>query len=130
MPHLEVRHLLQGRRLFQCGYPKVWRLLEEIRYWLWTSKCYLEKQYNKWTRTLLFLNFTNASTLRFFRRYPVSIYLFRVNYWNTRTMREIGSKLTIKTPERGQWRRSGIFIANFEQFSHIVLVFSLLALNK
>ena len=24
--------LIRGRRLFQCGYPKVWRLLEEILY--------------------------------------------------------------------------------------------------
>ena len=27
-----MRHLLEGRRLFECGYPKVWLLLEEIRY--------------------------------------------------------------------------------------------------
>ena len=27
-----MRHLSEGRRLFQCGYPKVRRLLEEIRY--------------------------------------------------------------------------------------------------
>ena len=36
----------------------------------------------------------------------------------------------IKTPERGQWSRSGIFIANFEQISYIVLVSSLLSFNK
>ena len=33
-------------------------------------------------------------------------------------MREIGSKLTIKTTERCHWRRSVVFIANFEQVSH------------
>ena len=27
----------------------------------------------------------------------------------------ICSKLTIKTPERRQWRRSGVFIVDFEQ---------------
>ena len=27
-----MRRLLEGRRLFQCGYPKVRRLLDEIRY--------------------------------------------------------------------------------------------------
>ena len=32
------------------------------------------------------------------------------------------SKLTIKTPERGQWRRSGVFIVNFQDTSHLVLV--------
>ena len=31
---------------------------------------------------------------------PVGIYLFKVNYRNIRTMCEICSKLTIKTPER------------------------------
>ena len=34
-------------------------------------------------------------------------------------------KLTIKIPERRQWRRSGIFIVNFEHISHLVLVFLL-----
>ena len=65
-------------------------------------------------------------------------------------MCEICSKLTTKAPQRRQifffnkvagiqsatlfkkkyWRRSGVYIVNFEQISHIVLVFSLLALNK
>ena len=42
---------------------------------------------------------------------------------------EICSKLTIKIPERRQWRRSGIFIVNFEHISHLALVFLLLTLN-
>ena len=29
-------------------------------------------------------------------------------------MCEICSKLTVKTPERGHWRPSGVFIVNFE----------------
>ena len=33
---------------------------------------------------------------------PVGIYLFRVKNGNSRTMCEISSKLTIKTPERRQ----------------------------
>ena len=45
-------------------------------------------------------------------------------------MCEICPKLTIKTPERRQQRRSGVFIVNIEQISHIVLVFPLLTLNK
>ena len=40
-------------------------------------------------------------------RYPVDIYLVTVNNRNTRRRYEIYSKLTIKTPERRQWRRSG-----------------------
>ena len=31
-----------------------------------------------------------------------------------------------KTPERRQWRRSGVFIVNFEQISHFFQVFLLL----
>ena len=61
--------------------------------------------------------------------YPVGIYLFKVNNRDTRTRYEICSKLTIKTPERRQWRRSGVFIVNFEKISHLVLVFLLLTLN-
>ena len=45
---------------------------------------------------------------------PVGIYLLKVNKRNIRTRCEICSKLTIKTLGRGQWRRSGVFIVNFE----------------
>ena len=57
------------------------------------------------------------------------IYLLKVNNRNTRTSSEICSKLTMKTPERRQWRCSGVFIINFEHISHLVLVFLLLTLN-
>ena len=42
---------------------------------------------------------------------------------------EICSKLTIKTPQRRQLHRFGVFIVNFEHISHLVLVFLLLTLN-
>ena len=58
------------------------------------------------------------------------IYLFKVNNRNTRTRCEICSKLTINTPERRHWRRSGVFIVNFEHISHLVLVFLLLTLSR
>ena len=45
-------------------------------------------------------------------------------------MREICSNLKIKTPERRHQRRSGVFIVNFDQISHIALVFLLLTLTK
>ena len=60
---------------------------------------------------------------------PAGIYLLKVNNRNTKTRCEICSKLTIKTQERRQWRRSGVFIVNFEHISHLVLVFLLLTLN-
>ena len=51
--------------------------------------------------------------------FPTGIYLLKVNNRNTRASCEICSKLTIKTPERRQWRRFGVFIVNFNVF-HIL----------
>ena len=42
---------------------------------------------------------------------------------------KICSKLSRKTPERHQWRHSGVFIVNFEHIS-LILQFLLLTLNK
>ena len=50
------------------------------------------------------------------RKLPANINLFKVNNRNTRKMCEICSKLTIKTPERRQWRRSGAFIVDLNTF--------------
>ena len=61
---------------------------------------------------------------------PAGNYMFKVNNKNTRTRCEICSKLTIKTPERRHWRRSGIFIVNFEHISHLALVVLLLTLSR
>ena len=44
--------------------------------------------------------------------FQAGIYLLKVNR-NTRARCEICSKLTIKTPERRHWRRSGVLIVNF-----------------
>ena len=57
---------------------------------------------------------------------PVGIYLLKVNNRTTRPSCEICSKLTIKITERRHWRRSGVFIVNFEHISQLVLVFLLL----
>ena len=62
--------------------------------------------------------------------FPANIYLLKGNNRNTRKRCEICSKLTIKTQERRHWRRSGIFIVNFEHILHLFLVFLLLTLNK
>ena len=61
---------------------------------------------------------------------PIDIYLFKVNYRNTRTRYEICSKLTIRTKERRQRHRAGVFIVNFEHISHLPLVFLLLTLSR
>ena len=51
---------------------------------------------------------------------PANIYLFKFNNRNIRKRCKIHSKLTIKTSEQRHWRRSGVFIVNFE---HILLLF-------
>ena len=89
-----------------------------------------------------------------FKYIPAVNYMFKVNKRNTRTRCEICSKLTMKTPELRQnilkvnnkdtrttllsisltlnilWCHSGVFIVNFEDTSHVVLVFLLLTLSR
>ena len=50
-----------------------------------------------------------------FYLYPASNCHLKVN---DRTRCEICSKITLKTPELHQWRRSGVFIVNFE---HVIV---------
>ena len=83
--------------------------------WLWASKYQLD--------------WANFGPMIIFKTYQVGIYLLKVNDRNTKTRYEICSIVRIKTPERCQWRRSGIFILNFEGISYLVLVFLLLTLN-
>ena len=49
---------------------------------------------------------------------------------NSRTVCEICSKLRIKTQEWRHWCSFAVFIANFEQISHIVLVLPLVTFRK
>ena len=46
--------------------------------------------------------------------YSVNIYLFKVTIEIQKKKCDICSKFTIKTPEWHYWRRSGVFIVNFE----------------
>ena len=62
--------------------------------------------------------------------HPAGSYVFKVNNRNTRARYEICSELTIKTPELRHWRRSDVFIVNFEHILYLVLVFLLLTLNR
>ena len=57
--------------------------------------------------------------------HPANIYLFKANDGTSRKRGEVYSKLTIKTAERRQWRRSGVFIVKIEHISHLFLVFVL-----
>ena len=73
----------------------------------------------------------NKNLTYFSKRYiPAGIYVFKVNNGNTKIRCEICSKITIKTPQGCHWHCPGVFIVNFEDISHLVLVFLLLTLNK
>ena len=50
------------------------------------------------------------------KAHPAGIYLLKVNNRNIRARCEICSKLTIKTPERRHWCRSGVFILTLNIF--------------
>ena len=52
--------------------------------------------------------------------FPISIYLLKVNNRSTITRCEICSKLSIKTPTRRHWCRSGVFIVSFEHILYSV----------
>ena len=80
----------------------------------WEKYCLIWSEFDKMVSYIIFLNSLN-------------IYLFQVNNSNIRKRCEICSMLIIKTPERRQWRRSGVFIVNFKHISHLFLVFLLLA---
>ena len=85
------------------------------------------------------LHMGNLDVIRFVRLWvgknslrthtPANISLFKVNKRYTRKNCEICSKLITKTPEWRHWRRSGVFIVNFEHISHLFLVYLLLTLN-
>ena len=64
------------------------------------------------------------------RGFYLNVYLFKFNNRDRRKRCEICSKLIIKTPERLQSRRSGVFMVNFEHISHLFPLFLLLTLNK
>ena len=70
----------------------------------------------------------DSSTLILF--YPTGNYMFTVNNRNAKTRCRICSKLTIKTPERRNWNRPGVFIVNSEHISHLALLFLLLTLSR
>ena len=98
------------------------------------STCVLLKLLSK---VLLMLDFSPAAMSIYmiwlqmlplkYRHFPAKIYLFsRRSNRITRKRCKTCSKLTIKAPERPQWRRSAVFIVNFEHISDIFLVFIVL----
>ena len=52
--------------------------------------------------------------------YQADIYLFKISNQNARRRCKLGSKLTLKTPERRYWYRSDAFVVNFDETYQIV----------
>ena len=78
-----------------------------------------------------YFNWNKMSTNKCSSLYLAGNYKFKVNNRSTRARCELCSKLTIKTtPERHYWRRSGVFIVNFEYIPYDVPVFLLLTLSR
>ena len=59
------------------------------------------------------------SVYKLIRWDPANIYLFKVNSKNTKTWSDVCPKLPINTVEG----RFGVFIVNFEHYSHFFSVF-------
>ena len=103
---------------------KLFGLVEDIEKRFFPAAIYLFKFKNGNTRTISEVSGESVNLSLAGR------YMFKVNNINTRSRCEICSKLTIKTPERHKWCRSGVFIVNFEHISQFVLVFLLLTLSN
>ena len=65
-----------------------------------------------------------------FELFPADQYLLKFNNRNISARHEKCSKLNIKTSEWLQWYRPDIFVVNFERNSQLVLVLSLLTVNR
>ena len=72
--------------------------------------------------------FEKTKHAKFSEKKNISYPLIRTRTYTP--MCEIYLKLTIQNPELSHWLRSGVFIFNFEQISHIFLLIPLLILNK
>ena len=94
-----------------------------------TMSCHQELLADQWMELLIGIDyaiwpkvFADFLIQRFLGITSADIYLFKVKNGNVRTIYEIHSKLTIKTPTRSHWRIFRIFIANFGQTSQLSCV--------
>ena len=84
--------------------------------------------YERFKVCVIWIVLSQALIVTLGRIFPAGIFLLKFNNRNTRKRCEICSKLTIKLFCK-QWRRSSLFIVNFEHISHLFLMFLLLTLN-
>ena len=106
-----------------------WSFLQKMRYLRCLTKPDTSPP-SEYSQPLLFIKSNKSKFCEV--DYPAGNYMFKVINRNYRTRSEICLKLAIKIPERrqSQWRRSGVFIINFEHVSRLVLVFLLLTLSR
>ena len=116
--------------LVKQGRAKDWQLVHHIKLRA-QLKVFRDFSYKIWLKPTCFSKKALFALKNFFKiNYnPAGNYMFKVNNRDTRTRCKICSNLTIMTTKRHQWRRSGVFIANFEDVSHLVL-FLLLTLSR
>ena len=117
----DFRHI---SHLFYCFYCLLWT--GKFCWWETSNNTalHLFKVVHENTRAKSIEVINNRTTYNSANIYAA--YNHKVNDWNTKKRGEICSKLTIKTLERRHWRRSGAFIVNFENISHLFLKFLLM----
>ena len=104
-----------------------WKIWTRKTLWIWTlfTQCkttFFKYSFGDWWLSL----YSKPTVESCFGKYPVNIYLLKINNRNTRKRCQKCLKLTIKTPERRHWYRFGVFIVNFEHISHLFVVSLLL----
>ena len=83
---------------------------------------------NRWLHFRKGRNVTKKLWFKVFSyQYPAGIYMLKVNNRNTRTRREISSKLTVRIPERRHWRHCFYLnmelTAGYRRFPEMLLIF-------
>ena len=121
------RHYIGAKEFNEIKWPPTKQRVEQrvatsvFKYWIGNSPFYVNELFVP-SRNIFKARSHMALEIPLRKNsFPAGIYLFKVNNRNTRTRCEICLKLTIKTPERHpkltiktlerrQWRRSGLFI--------------------
>ena len=122
-PPLNAIYILSSRHHCQRFFTIIFRIFSHV--------CFLRLTKNYLYLLNLFLRDMSCSNnwADFARSYLANIYLFKVNNGNTMQCVKF-VQLTIKGPDRGHWRRSGVFTVNCEQISDTVLVVSIVEFEQ
>ena len=126
----EVLDLTKQGRLFQMSLPL--KCTEFVPYTIDFADGNNREDHFLRNDSQCFLNFEGNSfslqNIQFKGTFQPAI--FNANNRNTKKRCEICSKLTIKILEQRYWGCFGVYIVNFEQILHLLLVFLLLTLSR